>query len=121
MNQRLPAVLPYFFALLLMCGALLTLFASIFTLGSQEQIKHEFQQTGFWPSVNLRFAVVGTFGLVLALVTAVLSVVVRRWHRPSSWAAPKPVLGWAVAVNLLCALGGCLYFVWCGLATPLMD
>jgi len=121
MNRRLAAALPYFFALLLGCGALLSLFVSVFTLGSQEQIKQGIQQAGFWPSVGLRFAVAGAVGLALALGTAACSVVFRRWHHPGSWASPKPVLGWAMTVNLLCALGGCLYFVWSGQTSPMAD
>jgi uncharacterized membrane protein YhaH (DUF805 family) len=121
MSRILTAVLPSFFALLMVCGALLTLVVSIFNIGTHEFVKQQIQQDGFWPYVGLRFVVAGTVGLVLALICAALSLVFRRWHRLGSWAAPKPVLGWAGAVNLLFALAGSLWFAWYAWTTALIE
>jgi hypothetical protein len=118
MSRILSVVLPYFLVLLMVCGALMTLFMSIFTLGSQEDIEQQLQHTGFFRSVGLRFLVVGPVGLVLALATAAISLVFRQWRRPGSWAAPKTVLRWAVVMNLLCALAGCVAYSWYALSPP---
>ncbi|MBF9238069.1 hypothetical protein I2I05_11750 [Hymenobacter sp. BT683] len=112
MSRILAAVLPFFCAVLLLGSGLLTLFGSVFTLGSQEDLVRQHQVAGFFPSLALRLLVVGLFGLVLALATAAISLLFRRWHRPGSWAGPKPLLWRAVAVNLLCALVGCAWFTW---------
>lgn len=117
MSRILSVALPYLFALLLGCGALLTLFVSIFSLGSQDQIVEQLQQDGFLLAVCWRFSMVGIVGLVLALATAAISLIFRQWHRPSSWAAPKIIFRWAAALNLLCALAGCVAYAWPALST----
>jgi hypothetical protein len=48
MSRILSVALPYFFALLLGGSALLTLFVSLFSLGSQEQIVQQLQRDGFF-------------------------------------------------------------------------
>ncbi|RZJ86098.1 MAG: hypothetical protein EOO60_13905 [Hymenobacter sp.] len=121
MHKILSVALAYFFALLLVCGALLTLFISIFSLGSQEQIVQQLQQDGFFWAVCWRFSMVGIVGLVLALATATISLIFRQWHRPGSWAAPKTVFRWAAVLNLLCALAGCVAYAWPALSTPLAE
>ena len=112
MSRFLSVVLPYCLALLLVCGALLTFLVSIFYLGSQEQHQQQLIQIGYFSLLGLRFLAAGIAGLVLAGATAAISLAFRRWHRPGTWAAPKPVLLWAIAVNLLCGLLGSLMFVW---------
>jgi len=121
MSRLLLVVLPYFFALLLVGGALLTLVVSVFSLGSQEQIVQQLQQDGFLLTVGWRFSVVGIMGLVLALATTATSLVFRPWLRPGSWVAPKTVLRWAAVLNLLCALAGCVACAWPALNTPLAE
>ena len=112
MSRVFATALPYFFAFLLAGSGLLTLFVSVFTLGSQEDLVCQHQEAGFFPSLVLRLLVVGSFGIALAVVTAALSLLFRRRHRLGSWVGPVPVLWRAVAVNFLCALVGCVWFTW---------
>jgi hypothetical protein len=118
-SKILSVALPYCFALLLGCGALLTLFVSVFSLGSQDQIVQQLQQDGFLWAVCWRFLMVGIIGLVLALTTAAISLIFRRWRHPGSWAASKTLFRWAAIMNLLCALAGCVAYAWPALNTPL--
>lgn len=92
MSRVLAAALPYCLAFLLLGSGLLTLFASVFTLGSQEDLVVQHQTAGFFPALALRLLVVSLFGLALAGGTAVISWFFRRWHHPGSWAGPKAFL-----------------------------
>ena len=112
MTRAITAALPYFFAFLLLGSGLLTLFVSVFTLGSQEDLVRQHQVAGFFSSLGQRLLVVGFFGLVLAVATAAISLFLRRWRPTGSWSAPRPLLLRAVAVNLLCAFVGCVWFTW---------
>jgi hypothetical protein len=112
MSRTFTAALRYIFAFLLLGSGLLTLFVSVFTLGSQEDLVRQHPVIGFFPSLGQRLLVVGFFGLMLAVATAAVSLLFRRWHPVGSWSAPKPLLWRAVAVNLLCAFVGCVCFTW---------
>ena len=112
MTRALTAALPCFFAFLLLGGGFLTLFVSVFTLGSQEDLVCQHQVAGFFPSLGQRVLGVGFFGLVLAGATAAIRLLFRRRHPAGSWSAPKPLLSQAVAVNLLRAFVGCVRFTW---------